>query len=98
MLAKLKEVPKLKKEAHSLLTQHLTVLNGQLIVEILQLFLQQQVTDIEVCRSVSILLASPNSFVSGKAYAFLTKVNPQDGIVKKRIVEYKEKHKIPAIE
>lgn len=98
LLTKLKEVPKLQKEAYSLLNQNLTNLNGQLIVEILQLFHQHQIPDVDTHRSVSALLSSPNAFVSGKAYDFLTKTETQDILVKQRLVEYKEKHKGKAIE
>ncbi len=98
LLTKLKAVPKLHKEAYSLLNQNLTKLNGQLIAEILQLFIQYQISDVETYRSVSALLASPNAFVSGKAYAFLTRADPQDVVVKERLTVYEEKHKGKAIE
>lgn len=94
LVSKLNEAPALDKKAQKTLAQHIATFSGQLISDILDLFLHHRSTDIETCRAVSDLLVVENTFISKKGFLFLTQANSQDSLVKKRLAEYQAKNNI----
>lgn len=95
LIAKLNEAPELDAKARIVLAKNIGSFSGQLISDILDLFLRHHRTDAETCRHVSNLLLVGNSFISKKGYAFLSQVNTQDTLVKKRLAEYRAKNNLP---
>lgn len=94
LVTKLSEAPKLDKKAQNLLAKNIGAFSGQLISDILDLFLHHQSLDTETCRYVSELLLVENPFISKKGYLFLTQANSQDPLVKKRLSEYRAKNNL----
>jgi hypothetical protein len=98
LLAKLNEASTLDGKARKLLSKNIGSFSGQVISNVLDLFLRHHTTDAETCRDVSDLLVAENSFVSGKAYSFLTKIKPMDNLVKKRLAQYRLANKLFEVE
>ena len=98
LVAKLKEAPTLDKKARIALAKNIGSFSGQLISDILDLFLHHPGTDAETYRAVSDLLLVENSFISKKGYLFLNQSNSQDTFVKKRLAEYKSANNLSGIE
>lgn len=94
LIAKLNEAPALDEKAQKLLARNIGAFSGQLISDILDLFLHHQSTDPETCRAVSDLLVIENPFISKKGYLFLKQANSQDSLVKKRLSDYQTKNNI----
>ncbi|MPR36004.1 hypothetical protein [Salmonirosea aquatica] len=88
LLAKLDEASPITERVRKELAKNLISFNGQLVSNILDLFLRHNITDAETCRRVSDLLLVENSFVSNKAYSFLTRINPEDAEVKGKLTKY----------
>ncbi len=89
LLKKLNEASALDKESRLFLAKNIGTFSGQLISDILDLFLHHQSLDTETCRHVSELLRIENPFISKKAYSVLSKADTSDLIVKKRLTKYR---------
>lgn len=94
LVTKLNEAPKLDDKARLVMAKNIGSFSGQLIFDILDLFLHHNQTDAETCRAVSDLLLVENPFISKKGYLFLTQATSQDPLVKKRLTEYRTKNNI----
>ncbi len=90
-IRKLNESARLDSSVVSGLTGLIPGLNGDLLGEVLNLFLDKRITDHATLRKVSEVLESNNRYTAGKAFGFLEKVDPADALVKKRMKAYKEK-------
>lgn len=89
-IQKLKDAGTLRPETVSFLTELAPRLNGDLLGEVLSLFLAKGVTDVNTLRKVSEILETGNRYTAGKALDFLEKVNPDDALVKKRMLVFKK--------
>ncbi len=89
-IQKLKDAGTLRPETVSFLTEIMFRLNGDLLGEVLNLFLAKKVTDVNTLRKVSDILETGNRYSAGKALDFLEKVKPEDALVQKRIQAFKK--------
>jgi hypothetical protein len=98
LITKLNEASELDATARITLAKNMSSLSGQLISDILDLFLGHHSTDTETCLAVSDLLLVENAFVSKMAYSFLHQADNQDARVQQRLVQYKAKNNLPGVE
>lgn len=90
-LLKLAEARVLHDPVRDGLTVLVPKLNGDLLSELLNVYLKHQVQDVETIRKVSKILESDNRYTAGKVFAFLESLNPQDEWVKKKMEAYKNR-------
>ncbi|HYH56160.1 MAG TPA: hypothetical protein VD772_06075, partial [Anseongella sp.] len=91
IIAKLKEAPGLDDSVKTALANSLAAAEGSFMINILELFAKQNITDAETCRLVSGLLEHENSFAARKAFEFLEKADSRDETVLERMARYKER-------
>lgn len=90
-IQKLGEAGRLEKSVAQGLIDLIPGLNGDLLGELLNVFLEKKITGAGAQRKVSEVLESSNRYTAGKAMAFLEKLSPDDKLVKKRMKAFREK-------
>ncbi len=89
-ILKLKDAGTLRPETVSLLAELAPRLNGDLLGEVMNLFLARKIADVNTLRKISEILETGNHYTAGKVLDFLEKVNPGDNLVKKRMEAFKK--------
>ncbi|ODS79769.1 MAG: hypothetical protein ABS46_15450 [Cytophagaceae bacterium SCN 52-12] len=89
-IQKLKDAGTLRPETVSFLAETASRLNGDLLGEVLNLFLARGVADVNTLRKISEILETGNRYAAGKALDFLEKVNPKDALVRRRIQAFRK--------
>lgn len=87
---KLREAHHIDSTVRNELVGQVLKLNGDLLGELLNLFLKHNMTDLATIRRVSEVLTAGNRYSAGKAVAFLERINTRDEIVEKRLEEYRK--------
>jgi len=87
-IQKLKEAPHIEKTVEDALVDLVVGLNGDLLGELLSLFIEKDITDPETQRRVSEVLEGNNRYISGKAMDYLKQVSPTDPLVLARMNAY----------
>jgi len=89
IVEKLKEAPKISTEVIKMSWKVLDHINGQQLGTILELYDKHSIHDIETCRWVASLLADDNSFISQKAYNYLSGLDIKDDTIIEALNKYR---------
>lgn len=92
ILQKLKEAPKLNREAAEILASTLPKLNGTSVKIMLELFNNQKIVHNEISIHVAELLKNDNRFIANQAYQFLKDVRVHDKKTIRSIEKYERKN------
>ena len=90
IIEKFREAPTLDKDVKTGLVERLATADGSFMTNILELFIDQEITDDETLRNVSDLLEHKNNFIAGKVFKFLETAGSKDEIVLQRMTRYKQ--------
>jgi len=94
ILDKLKEAPMLNAQVAERLAARLNGYRGSVTNNILKLFTKYQISTPEICRLIAELLQHKNSFISRKAYQYLSGITIQDKKINRLLHRYKSKHQL----
>ena len=92
MIVKLAEARELNDDVSLALAGKLQQLSGDLIGSVLQVFIEKDVADLEVWRSIAKLLHHKNVFISRQAYDFLIQQRLNDRDIEGELYQYKIKY------
>ncbi|RAI75438.1 hypothetical protein HMF3257_16965 [Spirosoma telluris] len=71
IINKFKEAPMLDKQVKKAFAEDLTLLNSELISNVLDLFRKHKVADVDTCRMIAQLLTNRNDLIAQKAFTYL---------------------------
>lgn len=89
LLDKFKEASHLDEQVKVDLARNISVWEGALLSNLLDLYTVQKAFDIETCRMVAQLLQSENNYISEKAFSFLKNTDQQYEEIEQKLEMYK---------
>ena len=90
LVNKLMQAPILSSKVVVASRDLLNQLNGQQLDGLLKLYVKNNVSDLETCKSVAKILENENKYISKKAYDFLLDIQTEDEFIMERLKTYKK--------
>ena len=93
IIDKLNESPEISQTVLLRSRSILKNLNGNQLDRWLDLYDQNGIRDVEICKNVTMLLEDSNRFIANKAYKFLIKMNIDDELIRDALRTYENRMK-----